>query len=294
MTQNASLSLDDLREMTGGRLGEHDVACPICGPDRREPRNRTRKVLHIWAVDHDFMTYSCARCDIHGAAHADGQGRRIDPEVMRRARALADARHKVAGAERLQLARWLWRNRLAIPGTVVERYLCEARGCPGPYPATLGYLPARGQHPAAMIAAFGIPLEPEPSMLSMPDDAVRGVQITCLADSGRKIPDDPKLTIGRCIGQPIVLSPLNDALGLAIAEGVEDALSIHAATGLGAWAAGGASRLPSLAGTVPAYTDCVTVVVDDDPAGRRHSAELVARLSDRRFNVETLDVAAPT
>ena len=48
-----------------------------------------------------------------------------------------------------------------------------------------------------------------------------------------------------------MLAPMNDLLGLAITEGVEDALSIHAATGLGAWAAGAASRLPALADAVP-------------------------------------------
>ena len=36
-------------------------------------------------------------------------------------------------------------------------------------------------------------------------------------------------------------------MGLGIAEGFEDALSIHQATGLGAWASGGASFMPKLA-----------------------------------------------
>ena len=47
--------------------------------------------------------------------------------------------------------------------------------------------------------------------------------------------------IGRSTGAPIVLAPLTDALGLAITEGIEDALSVHEATGLGVWAAGSAS-----------------------------------------------------
>ena len=34
-------------------------------------------------------------------------------------------------------------------------------------------------------------------------------------------------------GLPIVVAPVNDSLGLAITEGIEDALSVHEATGFG-------------------------------------------------------------
>jgi hypothetical protein len=48
--------------------------------------------------------------------------------------------------------------------------------------------------------------------------------------------------------------------------------------------------MPALAETVPTYTGCVNVVIDDDPAGRRHATELVTRLKARRLNVETIDM----
>ena len=63
--------------------------------------------------------------------------------------------------------------------------------------------------------------------------------------SGKADIELQKIMIGRSKGTPIVLAPMNDALGLVITEGIEDALSMHAATGLGAWAAGAASRLPA-------------------------------------------------
>ena len=66
--------------------------------------------------------------------------------------------------------------------------------------------------------------------------------------------------------------------GLAIAEGIEDALSLHLATGLGAWAAGSANRLPMLADKVPTYVEAVTIAVDDDVAGRRGAYALAQRL----------------
>ena len=42
---------------------------------------------------------------------------------------------------------------------------------------------------------------------------------------------------------------------LAITEGIEDRLTVHEATGLGAWAAGSASRMPALAYVLPGYIE---------------------------------------
>jgi hypothetical protein len=77
---------------------------------------------------------------------------------------------------------------------------------------------------------------------------------------------------------------LNDLLGLAVVEGIEDGLSVFAATGLGIWVAGCASRMPTLAPAVPAYTDCVTVYAHDDD-GRRHCLVLADKLRARGFEV---------
>ena len=78
---------------------------------------------------------------------------------------------------------------------------------------------------------------------------------------------------------------------MAIAEGIEDALSVHDDTGLGAWAAGAASRLPALADVVPDYIEAVTIAVDDDDDGRRHATELGERLIARGFREVRLALA---
>jgi hypothetical protein len=70
-----------------------------------------------------------------------------------------------------------------------------------------------------------------------------------------------------------------------VSKGVEDALSAHEATGLGAWASGGASFLPNLADTVPSYIETVTVVAHRDQAGRIGARGLARRLAARGFNV---------
>ena len=92
--------------------------------------------------------------------------------------------------------------------------------------------------------------------------------------------------IGRSSGSPIVLAPANDLLGLVISEGIEDALSLHEALGCGAWAAGSASRLPSLAEVVPDYIDCVTIVADADEAGLSNAKKLAHALGERGLYVE--------
>ncbi|MBV9982314.1 toprim domain-containing protein [Bradyrhizobium sp.] len=91
--------------------------------------------------------------------------------------------------------------------------------------------------------------------------------------------------VGAPRGYPIVLAPPADLCGLAITEGIEDALSVHEATGLGAWAAGAASLLPALAAVVPEWIECVTIMVDDDDAGRSNADTLAKRLDRRRFDV---------
>src|SRR5947199_10120551 len=92
--------------------------------------------------------------------------------------------------------------------------------------------------------------------------------------------------IGPSSGSPLVLAPANDLLGFIVSEGIEDGLSGHEATGLGAWAAGSASRLPGLADAIPAYADWITILVDDDDDGRRHARELAARLPTRGIRVD--------
>jgi hypothetical protein len=89
------------------------------------------------------------------------------------------------------------------------------------------------------------------------------------------------MTLGQCVGQPIVLAPANDSSGLIIAEGVEDALSAHVLSGRGAWAAGGAGRMPALAKAVPDYVESVVILVDDNEAGRKGSGELARLLHQR-------------
>ena len=269
---------DELVELTGGRCGTHDVACPRCGPQRRAATNRHRHVLRIWHREPGFISFRCARCGTAGYAVDDGRPL-VSRAVLERAHREAEPFEREKADERLALARWLWRSRRPIVGTLAERHLRKARGITGALPATLGFLPARGDYPPALIAAFGIPAELEPGALTIAHTHVAGVHITRLKPDGSKDEREPaKVMIGKLLSWPIVLAPLNDGGGLAIAEGIEDGLSVAVATGLGVWVAGAASRLPALAERIPSYVNCITIFAHDDDAGRNGARALAAKL----------------
>jgi hypothetical protein len=273
------LSLAALGGLTHGGIGTHDVPCPLCGPDRRALANRRRPVLRVWRTDPGYATYHCVRCGAHGWV-TDGSA--PVPDSVARACAEMAARDAATAAQRLRLAGHLWRMARPATGTVVETYL-RSRGISISPPATVRFLPPRGEHPPTMIVAFGIASEPEPGVVAIADDQVRGVHLTHLLPDGsdRERGEGVKIMIGRSGGYPIVLAPPSNLLGLAVTEGIEDALSAHEATGLGAWAAGSASRLPTLAAVIPDYIECVTIYAHADDNGQRGAHKLARALNAR-------------
>jgi Toprim domain-containing protein len=186
----------------------------------------------------------------------------------------------------LHRARHLWSCRHDPADTVVETYI-RTRGCSAKtIPASLGYLEPSAYPWPAMIAAFGIAEEPEPGEIKIPE--VRGVHLTFLKPdgSGKADIDKPKIMLGPSCGFPIVVAQPNDLLGLAITEGIEDALSVREATGFGAWAAGSASRMAALATRIPGYIDTLTIFSHSDDAGERGAYALASALSS--LGVEVL------
>jgi hypothetical protein len=182
-----------------------------------------------------------------------------------------------------ETAAWLWSKRRPIVGSIGERYLRQPRGVACKLQATLGFLaPLKSEYKPAMIAAFAVVDEPEPGVLGAPR-AVNSIHLTKLKPDGSGKADvvKPKLIIGSPLGRPIVVAPPNDLLGLAITEGIEDALTVHQATGLGAWAAGSGVFMPKLADAVPSYIECVTIFADDDKMGQDGAYKLADALNHR-------------
>jgi hypothetical protein len=256
-----------------GRGGNYLVPCPAHEDDS--------PLLSLSDGDRGVKVNCFAGCkpaDIYDAI------RRKDRSLLESGRTASQPVKGSSEYERCQheKAAWLWSQRRPIISSIAETYL-RSRGITCPLPPTLGFLPpSKPEHHPAMIAAFGLPDELEPGQLGKPRN-VNAVHLTLLkADgTGKADVDKPKLMVGSA-KLPIVLAPPNDLLGLAITEGVEDALTVHQATGLGVWAAGAAGRMPALAEVVPDYIEAVTIFAHDDPAGRngaRALAEALAKLN---------------
>jgi hypothetical protein len=261
------------------RGGNYLVRCPAHDDD--SPSLSLRDGDNGLLVVHCFA--GCAPSEIFVAI------RRIDRGLLQPGEPARPPLKGSSDYERQQneKASYLWSRRKRITGSVAERYLREARGIICALPPTLAFLPPlkRG-HKSAMIAAFGLVDELEPGLLGKPRD-VNAVHLTLLKPdgSGKAETEPDKLIIGSPCGMPIVLAPPNDLLGMAVTEGIEDALTAHAALGLGAWAAGSAGMLPKLADAVPSYIEAVTVFAHPDKAGTDGARKLAAALRKRRTEV---------
>lgn len=272
-----------------GKPPELAGPCPVCGGTDRFGVNIKKQMFY------------CRKCDVGGdvitfVRHVDGctfkeavnllTGGHTPPQ-----KPAADAQHGAPGhrdcpapakaADNAATAAWLWSRREPVSESCpAGLYLRQTRRYGGPIPSTLGYLPANGRHPPAMIAVFGFGEEPEPGGIDPPAE-VTGVHITRLTPDGRKAPEDkPKIMLGPMSGLPIVLAPVNDGLGLAITEGIEDGLSVFEETGLGVWAAGSAGNMPKIAAALPPYVECATIFAHRDEGMRfaKESARLIAAM----------------
>jgi phage/plasmid primase-like uncharacterized protein len=268
------------------RIGRELVGpCPVCGGRDRFAVNVAKE---IW---------NCRGCAKGGdivdlVRHLDGVDfvhavETLAGEQPRTAVKVAP-KNKINGSgdddyERRQCAkaRWMWSQRRPIQGSIAETYL-RSRGIICPLPPTLGFLPpSKPEHHPAMVSAYTVPDESEPGVLDIAGAKIAAVHLTLLkADgSGKANIEKSKLTLGRPLGLPIVIAPVTDTLVLIISEGIEDALSVYQATGLGTWAAGASSYMPSL--KVPDYVEAVTIIADNDKSGQQGAAGLAQQLHQR-------------
>jgi len=287
MTVDRALAFDELVAATGNNLGIFSIPCLLCSPFRRKKRLRC---MTVWHEGPDFIGYNCNHCGVHGSAAATGHARHMTPERFQYLRTAAIQLNAIRHRYSRNVAQGVWAKSLNVRGSPADTYLGSREINLLVWSATLRFLPAvPPTYPwPALVAAFGVPSEPEPGMLHIEERNVVGIQLTYIRrDGSGKAPVQPnKRTIGSGHHMPIVIAPPNDNLGLVVAEGIEDALSAHAATGLGAWAAAGARRMPGLAEMVPAYMDQVTIIADDNEVGRQGAKGLFVGLRARGISAE--------
>jgi hypothetical protein len=280
------LSFSDITTATGGRLGIHDVACPACGPDRRDPANRRRRVLRIWREADDFARYHCARCGASGHARTDltdnvdhkavGRiredhlGNSPDSRTVKRGDSTYPMNTSAIGDDAGRTARALeiWNASAPIVGTPAETYL-TGRGLTYAGEA-LRWHPScpfgKGERSGCMIGLVRNVFTDEP----------QAIHRTAIDADGRKI---DRKAYGPIAGGAIKLVADADiTLALAVAEGVETALAIRNLPNLDnmpVWAlisASGLAAFPALSGI-----ESIWIAVDNDDAGNSAAATLAAR-----------------
>jgi len=298
LTEAKSIPIEHELERRGVRLkrmgSELIGPCPRCGGTDRFAVNVRKQLWH------------CRHCDKGGdildlVQHLDGvrlgeavkslTGISPRPTSPTRPIPAPPAPKSDDDYERRQRekARWLWSQRRPIIGTIAETYLRQARKYAGSIPPTLAFLPARNGKPPSMIAAFAYPNESEPCTLGEPVN-VEAVHLTALKPDGSGKADitPNKIMIASPAGMPIAVAAMSDSMwGLVITEGIEDALSIHAVTGLGVWAAGSAPHMPKLATAIVQFRpECVHIFADGDAAGQERAHELAAEISTLTARLE--------
>jgi hypothetical protein len=287
---NAPLSLRAIAKALGGVVNGSSVQAP--GPGHYSPRDRSLSVTPDANAPDGFLVNSFAGDDpiackdyvrvklglpafspTRGPARAAGGQ---DPN--------SPTKSPIPPPEKRALASWLWSCHEPVSESNAAGLYLRKRGYGGPFPATLGYLPANAEHPPAMIAAFGFCDEPEPGLIT-PPDSVTGIHLTRLTMQGDKAHVDPvKIMIGPSMRLPIVLAPANDLLAIDITEGIETGLSVLEMRGAGVWVAGAAGRLPALVENLPGYLECLHIFAERD-AGMRFAQE-AARIAAAR-GIET-------
>jgi hypothetical protein len=254
--------------VASGRRFTRARPCPICGGHSQLARHRG---IRCWGfLGYEGLFAHCerdqtefwhriagpCRCGrTHGNAPAPVPAERTD-----------DAR------DRTRYALRLWDRAVPASGTATEAYL-RSRGIEGPLPPTLRHLEA---HPHKMSATAWPVMLARVELVGRP--GLVGVHRTYLAPDGSgKAPVEPaKMMLGEFgRGEAVRLAPA--ASTMAVAEGIETALSVTALSGMPCWAGlsdGGVARL--VLPPLPLAVD-ILIAADGDSAGRKAAFKAAER-----------------
>jgi len=243
--------------------GDYRLSCPACG------RGRHDKTLGVTVDAAGRGVAHCFRCSFTESYRPDDGRRRHVAPALPSPRTITTAKHETLS----EYGRAVWREQChpILPGTVGADYLLTRHCALPPVSGHLRWAPAL-RHPSGYTG---------PALVGLVTDVVTrqflSLHRTWIQADGRKADlDPPRLLLGghRKAGGCIRLWP-DDAVthGLAVAEGIETALSLaHAYEP--AWSlidAGNLAALPVLGGV-----ETLVIAADNDVAGRA-AAELCAR-----------------
>jgi hypothetical protein len=192
--------------------------------------------------------------------------------------------HRRDDASRTARALNIWRNTRHGAGTIVARYLASRGIMLDEWPASLRFHP-RCPRPRDDTRNL---LSPLPAMVGLVEHVERGpiaVHATYLKTdgSGKADIEKPKAIFGPVAGGAMQFGTRHVGKLLAVAEGIETALSVAVACSMPVWAALSAPGIRSL--VLPSEATDVVVCADNDTngTGKRAAHDAAARwLSESR------------
>lgn len=257
------------------RHGQGLAPCPVCQPEGR----RDQRALSITESAGRLLVHchksGCAALDeLRTRGLADGKGRPSaapDPAEAARKRA-EDLRRE---ALRLRAAHDLFAEGVTCEGTAAEAYLAS-RGIHGlrfaKMRATLRF------HPAALHSPSGLQLPAMLAQIRGPKGEALGIHRTFLKPdgSGKAEVSPPKMMLGPSSGGAVRFGPDNRVI--ALAEGIETALSVSMASRLTVWATLSTSGLKGLILPPLPAAEVVIIAADHDQAGLAAAEATAKRL----------------
>jgi hypothetical protein len=253
--------------LTRGRDNKWRGRCPACG--------YSKPTLEV-AVEQDRIAVSCSACGAV-AGIAAMMGVAGDIVIAPSARP-----SKVARAVNA------WRNANPAAGSLAERYL-QSRGITLPPPASIRFLPRQrnwsdgGTYPAMISLVQRVPGDEDHAALEFGASLMdAGAHFTFLQGGGPDAPmvkaatDASKLTLGQLRHGGVWLTPIEKiSEQLAVAEGIETALSVVQITNLPTVAALSAAGMRSL--RWPPQVRRLWIAADNDQAGLKAAEALLER-----------------
>lgn len=245
--------------------GSHRTACPACG------RGKRNKTLGITIEGGNGVAH-CFRCSYVETHRDDRTAVRRPPSAPRSS--VEPGVHETLS----DYGKALWAACVPLQGTVAAQYLMH-RHCVIP-PGDLRFHPKLAHKPSGTSG---------PALVALVTDAATGAPLTLhrtwITPTGKADLDPPRMLLGNHRKQGGVIRLWDEdhlTHGLAIAEGIETALSLaHAYQPV--WAcidAGNLATLPVLFGV-----ECLVIAADNDQAGLTASNTCAARWAEAGVDV---------
>jgi hypothetical protein len=254
------------------RAGSGLAPCPVCQPEgRKDQRALSLSDKGGRLLVHCHKRGCAVLAELQARGLAEGRGAPLaspDPEEAKQKRAENERRE----AQRLKTAHDLFASSVSCEGTPAQTYL-EGRGIVGTrFPKMINTLRF---NPAALHSPSGLHLPAMVAQIRGPKGEALGVHRTFLRPDGSGKADvtPAKMMLGPSSGGAVRFGP--DVPVIALAEGIETALSVSLASRLTVWATLSTSGLKGLLLPKPPIAEVVIIAADHDEAGLA-AAEIAA------------------